>query len=89
MAASTSEDAATAPRPALLAYRVPFIEYGVPDDVRTVLKDKLLCTMSKYVLNNTHLEATVCGIVYDLSAPLLEYRNAPSEVCIREVVVLP
>ena len=60
-----------------------------PDGIRQLLEDQLLHTLNQYVINNIHLEATVRGIVYDLSAPPIAFRNEPGETCIREAVVLP
>ena len=82
----TAEDAATvAPSTTGGAHS---IVKGVPDSVLTLLREGLLRTLKKYILNNVHLEATVQGIAYDLTSPL-HILNASNEASVRETVVLP
>ena len=63
------------------------VRNGVPDEIRYLLEDQLLQTLVKKVRAEQH-SPEVYRIVYHLSAPLIAFRNAPGETCIREAIVL-
>ena len=65
------------------------ISNGAPDDVVQLIKENLLDLFNKPSYNGFALESTVAGIIFDLAIPIIAYRGDPTEVSVREGLILP
>ena len=65
------------------------ISNGAPDDVVQLIKENLLDLFNKPSYNGFALESMVAGIIFDLAIPIIAYRGDPTEVSVREGLILP
>lgn len=65
------------------------ISNGAPDEVVQLIKDSLLELFNKPSYNGCAFESTIAEIIFDMAIPIIAYRGDPTEVSVREGLILP